>query len=340
MSVKLKRLVAQTLAPIGAFRVCGALKSLAGGKLLLLGYHRVLPAPNEQEHAGDVELVSATPEQFEWQMRYLAERFEPVNFAQIAAAFEGGTALPKRAVTVTFDDGFYDLHAYALPVLRQTGMSATVFVATDFVDNGGTFWFDHVAWVLRNVGPRALPLPDSIRPLAQDSSEAGLRRTIAAMLKWLKNCAEAERGAYVARIRTEFPAPPSAGLGRALTWSEVREMSVAGVEFGSHTVSHRCLARLSGDELEHELGYSKKRIEDETGKAVAALAYPFGGHAAFNEEVIAVARRVGYRIAATYIPGVNTLRTADRFTLLRQHVERDTSRAYFEAIANLPEVFR
>ena len=339
MSVRLKRFAARTLAPIGAFRVCRALQSSADSKLLLLGYHRVLPKADDHEHLGDIELVSATPESFEWQMRYLAKRFEPVSFAQIAASLDGGPPLPKRAVTVTFDDGFYDLHAYALPVLKRTGMSATVFVSTDYVDNGGVFWFDHVAWTLRNAAPGSLRLPEPILPLARDTSAAGVRRTTVALLKWLKSCDEQSRKDYVDRLRAEFPTPPEVVLGRALSWPEIREMSAAGVEFGSHTVTHRRLAGLSASELQYELGHSKQRLEQELGKPITALAYPFGGRNAFDEQVVAIARQLGYRIATTYMPGVNRVRSIDRFALVRQHVERDTSRAYFEAIVSVPEVF-
>jgi peptidoglycan/xylan/chitin deacetylase (PgdA/CDA1 family) len=339
MSVRLKRFAARTLAPIGAFRACGALRSLADGKLLLLGYHRVLPTAGPDGHAGDIELVSATPEDFEWQMRYLAKRFEPVSFAQIAASLDGGPPLPKRAVTVTFDDGFYDVHAHALPVLKRTGMSATVFVSTDYVDNGGVFWFDHVAWTVSQAAPGSLRLPDSLLPLARDTTAAGARRTTVALLKWLKSCDEGLRKDYVDGLRADFPMPPAGLLGRAMSWDEIREMSAAGVELGSHAVSHRRLAALSAAELEHELGHSKKRLEEETGKAVTALAYPFGGRNAFDDRVVTLARQLGYRIATTYIPGVNRAGRLDPFALVRQHVERDTSRAYFEALVSVPEVF-
>jgi peptidoglycan/xylan/chitin deacetylase (PgdA/CDA1 family) len=317
----------------------GALRQLGGGKVLLLGYHRVLPTQTDR-HAGDVELISATPEEFEWQMRYLSSHFEPVSFAQIAEALDGRGKLPKRAVAVTFDDGFYDVHAYALPILKRTGMTATVFVATDYVDNGGVFWFDYIAWVLRNVPSASLALPEEIRTLADDKSEAGKQRVSVALLRLLKRYDEQSRSAYVARIRAEFPLPADVSLGRALTWDEIRELSVAGVELGSHTVTHRSLAMLSRSEMQHELNYSRQRLEQETGKPIVSLAYPFGGPTAFNDTVVEVARNAGYRIATSYMPGINTLGAADRFALLRQHVERNTSRSYFEALVNLPEVFR
>ena len=40
-------------------------------------------------------------------------------------------SLPKRAVVLTFDDGYYDFKAKALPLLEARGYPATVYVATE-----------------------------------------------------------------------------------------------------------------------------------------------------------------------------------------------------------------
>lgn len=218
-------------------------------------------------------------------------------------------------------------------------MTATVFVTTDYVDNGGCFWFDHIAWALQNHDPSGLPLPNGAKPFAADRSEAGRRKLVATVLSTLKNVDEGQANADVQRLLDACPLPPGTTLGRALTWAEIREMSASGIEFGSHTVSHRCLARLSSSEIEWELRCSKERIESEIGKPVTSLAYPFGGRTAFNAEVIDTARRLGYRMATSYMPGANLMASADRFALRRQHVERDTTRDYFEAIVNFPELF-
>lgn len=60
-----------------------------------------------------------------------------------------------------------------------------------------------------------------------------------------------------------------------LTWSEVRELSKAGVAFGSHTVHHPQLKELPRQEVERELAESKARIEQELGRPMPLFSFPY-----------------------------------------------------------------
>ena len=73
--------------------------------------------------------------------------------------------------------------------------------------------------------------------------------------------------------------------------AEIREMSAAGIEFGSHTVSHADLTRSSAEELRCELMDSKKTLEDLLGKRIVSLAYPYGK---VNKAVKTAADEAGY----------------------------------------------
>lgn len=64
--------------------------------------------------------------------------------------------------------------------------------------------------------------------------------------------------------------------GRAcLNAAQVRELAGQGIEFGSHSASHRRLVELRTDELEEELSGSKAAVEDIVGRAVTLFSYPF-----------------------------------------------------------------
>ncbi|MBI3950394.1 MAG: polysaccharide deacetylase family protein [Acidobacteria bacterium] len=63
-----------------------------------------------------------------------------------------------------------------------------------------------------------------------------------------------------------------------LQWSEIKQMSAAGISFGSHTRTHPDLRMVSRRDAEEELLVSKRTIEDALGQPVYTLAYPYGGY--------------------------------------------------------------
>jgi peptidoglycan/xylan/chitin deacetylase (PgdA/CDA1 family) len=67
-----------------------------------------------------------------------------------------------------------------------------------------------------------------------------------------------------------------------LGWTEAREMSRAGIAFGSHTRTHSDLRTLPPHQIEEELVTSKRTIEDVLSRSVDIFAYPYG---AYDERV-------------------------------------------------------
>ncbi len=60
-----------------------------------------------------------------------------------------------------------------------------------------------------------------------------------------------------------------------LTWREIRELRNARITIGSHTVTHRELRQLTGNEIHNELRQSKATLEDRLGEAIRTFSYPY-----------------------------------------------------------------
>jgi peptidoglycan/xylan/chitin deacetylase (PgdA/CDA1 family) len=67
---------------------------------------------------------------------------------------------------------------------------------------------------------------------------------------------------------------PSTNL-ECLTWPEVRELRKAGIEFGSHTVTHPQLLELPWPQVEFEIHNSKLEIEMQLSEPITAFCYPY-----------------------------------------------------------------
>lgn len=82
--------------------------------------------------------LAVPPEAFAGQLAHLeAEGFTTITMSALAAAMAGQRELPARPVVLTFDDGFADFHEAALPLLRDHGFTATVFVTSGWVADAG-----------------------------------------------------------------------------------------------------------------------------------------------------------------------------------------------------------
>lgn len=62
-----------------------------------------------------------------------------------------------------------------------------------------------------------------------------------------------------------------------MDWGTIRNLSAAGVDFGSHSVSHPDLCSLTSSALTAELSQSRRILEDRLGKKIVHFAPPYGG---------------------------------------------------------------
>ena len=104
--------------------------------LPVLIYHHV----QDMETAKQTNQTSLTvsTDVFRAQMQYLKDKgYVTVSPSDIISFFDSGAAVGKKSVLITFDDGYVDFSLNALPILREFGLTATVFIPTGLVGNPG-----------------------------------------------------------------------------------------------------------------------------------------------------------------------------------------------------------
>lgn len=92
-----------------------------GERRVVLCYHSVHA---EKDYA-------VRPHEFRAQMRWLKDNCEVIEFGRIQ---EPRLQADRPAVAVTFDDGYADNYEEAFPILAESGVPATFFVTTGFVE--------------------------------------------------------------------------------------------------------------------------------------------------------------------------------------------------------------
>ena len=86
-----------------------------------------------------------------------------------------------------------------------------------------------------------------------------------------------------------------------MTRAQLDEWLAAGMEVGSHSLSHPRLNEVSREVAEQEIAESRAALRNLLGMPIEHFAYPFG---AFTADIIECVRRAGYSSAVTVVPGV------------------------------------
>lgn len=324
----------------GALPTMGAVRDMFGGGVRILAYHRVLEPDRLEDFEFDTELVSATVQVFHDQMSRLRRHYRPMRFDEMLDCVESGGRLPRRAVLVTFDDGYDDNYEVAFPVLRDLDMSAMFFVSTGHIVSGAPYSYDWLVHMLCKTRQSVVSLPELGTQWNLPSSLDGRREASARLLDRMKSLDAQTQENLIRRLEAELEMPRMAGHRdcRPMDWNQLREMQARGMEIGSHGVHHRMLGKLPASEMRMEVHDSKLMLERELQGKVDVLSYPVGSPDAFDAGVIAAARESGYRMACSYITGVSGFTEQSRYAMPRLPVEI-MDPCWFEAMLAVPEVF-
>ena len=283
---------------------------------LILTYHRF----GEREGGAPISARA-----FAEQVKYLAAHYTLVPLSRLTGCLHKREALPRPAA-ITIDDGYRDAYEIAFPILRKHCAPATVFAVTEFVEGTTWLWTDKARYLTEAAAPQAFEFEIGggklILKLNGDDSRATAARAVNAVLKLLP---EEARDAAIERLAfslgVRLPLRPPAEYG-AIDWRQAREMADAGIEIGSHTLTHPILTGLSDERLREEVVQSRDRIQSAIRRKVETFCYPNGDYDMRAQCEVA---RAGYQLAVTTEVGLNG-RRSDPLALRRIHGEYDLAR--------------
>jgi len=127
---------------------------------------------------------------------------------------------------------------------------------------------------------------------------------------------------------TFFIVAGSIGRSGVMNWKKIRALHSAGMEIGSHTLTHRPPSTLGDIELRFELRESRRILEDGLGAPVTSISSPTGF---FNPRMRNIAREVGYRALCFGQAGL-AANQCDMFALKRVAVKRTMCDEQFNAL--------
>lgn len=280
-----------------------------GGELVVLGWHNVEGTWRYPSGPGS-GLRSLVR-----QLKALRRTTSVVPLEVAVAALHAGRTLPRRAVALTFDDGYRDNLTRAMPVLRDLELPATFFLVPGFLDGYVDPWWERLAWAFTCATEERADFEGDVLDLAC----AGARRTgLYRVEACLKDRDDASRRNAVEDLVSAL-APTGAYRADELfmNWDEAVVLHASGGSIGSHTMRHAILAREHADRQRADLRDSKARLESRLHTGVSALAYPNGQVGDYDDATKDAANAAGLSCAVTTWGLVNRA-TTDPYELRRR----------------------
>ncbi len=286
--------IKKTLIGSGVLRLVSA---FTGHGVAILMYHSVMDDPStEQTTLGGI--IHST-QVFRGQMEVIGRHFNAVSLDDVLLFLNGKKTLPKRAVVITFDDGYADNYRAARDILSPLGIPAVFYVTVDCVER------------------QRLPWPSLVRHAfltsEKDSwSEAGgaewrlgsTEQRMRAFDRASEHCSKlagAPQERYVESLQRQLGTEaPRSAQRLMMTWEEVRGLARSGHTVGSHSMTHPNLAHISADDARTELLGAKSKIEEELAIPVVHFSYPCPAlQPHWAEGTVSASREIGYQTAVT-----------------------------------------
>jgi peptidoglycan/xylan/chitin deacetylase (PgdA/CDA1 family) len=263
---------------------------------LVLTYHRI---------AGGRDPLGQCvhPERFAEHLSVLSVVAEVVPLGEVGG---GGST---RRVSLTFDDGYACNAKTAAPLLRAHAAPATFFVPSRVLDDQSEYWWDRLEHAHFDGARQPATLDvdiDGRRVRIDIRDDEGRLRSIKALSRRLRRLPLAAVDEGVASVVQQLGADPypACAAHSLLDRTELRALAADPLfELGSHGATHTMLSALGAEEQERELATSRAALEELTGTAPRAVAYPFGTPDATDEGTLRTAGACGYRHGYLNTPG-------------------------------------
>ena len=281
---------------------------LSGHRLSILVFHRVLAQPDPL-FPGELDAA-----RFDQLMCAVARGFTVLTLGQAMRLLAAGS-LPRRALVITFDDGYADNCEVALPILQRRGLSATFFVASGFLD-GGRMWNDTIIETLRFSSVPTLDLSEFGLGARSLDGPVQRRPTIDALLQVVKYQTPEQRVESLRRL-TLLAGSPRLPDNLMMTTDQLRTMHRSGMEIGGHTIDHPILTTLRDDLAKAEIDGGRKALQALIDAPVEVFAYPNGvPDRDYDLRHVEMVRSLGFLGAVTTAQGAASP-GADAFQLPR-----------------------
>jgi peptidoglycan/xylan/chitin deacetylase (PgdA/CDA1 family) len=246
-------------------------------------------------------------------LTYVRKHYQVVSLHDFITYTHGGDQLPPNALILTFDDGFEDNYAFAVPLLEELQMTASFFVVGKTLEEGREPWHHRLYRLLDSCALQQRPFRYSTPGASQVtySVHPWSKMDLARRLKGdFINLPEEIRDAILAQAEKQMEVEGAVlAAEQYMSQSHLEELQRRGFEIGAHSMHHDELSRLDGTKLRDDLHRCKAVLSNLGTEGPLSFAYPFGTTKAIGTLAPSMLEEAGFGCGLTTVEKLNDRKT-------------------------------
>tara|TARA_B100000686_G_C16749580_1_gene951625 strand:- start:659 stop:1606 length:948 start_codon:yes stop_codon:yes gene_type:complete len=281
----------------------------------ILNYHKISPDNNSSKENDE---LSVSESKFRQQLIFLKKNYNLVSLNNLIN-FEKSN---KFNICITFDDGYKDNLTYALPILKEFNVPATIYFVTKFFENEFSIWWRELEdYIWQNSGNIKFEYEKKKYDISiKDNSEK--IRCYGKLVQIIKRLDKIEQEKFLSAltktdIRKEYK-------NEFLSKEDLKLLnSNPLITIGAHTHNHLSLKNLKKNDCIKEIKKSKEILENLTGRKIDHFSYPYGTKGDARKREFKIVEELGFKSAVT--TSVGKISKKNLFNLPRIHINENTN---------------
>jgi peptidoglycan/xylan/chitin deacetylase (PgdA/CDA1 family) len=271
-------------------------RHFTNNSILNILYHGVVP-----QNSSYFSPRHISSEQFEKHLLYFIKEFEIISLPKAFELYRNQVKIKRKALTISFDDGYKNNLIFALPILEKYNIKTTFFISGVCAEEMElrALWTDEIACLMYFFKDEIIEI-ENFRFVNSYDSFAKL-----SFSDYLKSLAPQNRKRIMSVLITKYKLHEKlkqipSELWELMNRKDIQTLSESNItDIGSHGYSHFNLGNIGKSEANSEMKKSKELLEGLINKEIDMIAYPDGS---YTSEVKDQAEVLGYdkQLAVNY----------------------------------------
>ena len=231
-------------------------------------------------------------------------QFEILSIEELISKSLAGERLPKKTVSFTVDDGFWDQADLMAPLFAKYDCPATFFLVTEFVTNKMWLWDSKIHYILEASNSKLHSNVSLLIPHVD--TQTSITNLFNIIIDYVKTLPEKEINEFLIRLsgllEVDLPMTPPDKY-KPMGVLDIERMVKLGMKVAPHTVTHPILSNESDEYSRYQIVESWRQLKGITSETSPVFCYPVGRAKDFLPRDMDIVKETGMIGAVSSMPG-------------------------------------